>query len=75
MRRRHSPKEESLFKKRGKLMRRVVGDWSRPISRKRHPLDCGHPGCPTCHPDKLSGHEPTRQERIAELEFREDGDR
>lgn len=75
MRRRHTPKEEALLKRRWKLMRRVVGDWMRPISRKRHPLDCGQPRCPTCHFDKLGGHEPTRQERIAEFKSREDDGR
>jgi hypothetical protein len=76
MRRRHTTKEEALLKKWGKLMRWVFGKGSRrPISRKKHPLDCGQPGCATCHSDKIDGHEPTRQERIADLKSREDADR
>jgi hypothetical protein len=72
MRRRHSLGEESLFKKWKRLANVITGrHWTHPISRKRHPLDCGHARCPICHPHKLAGHESTRQERIADLRLKE----
>lgn len=74
MRRRHTPKEENLLKKWKKLIERVSPDWLRPISRKKHPLDCGQPGCPLCHSDKLDGRESTKQEKSADLKLQEQSD-
>jgi hypothetical protein len=71
MRRRHSLGEESLLKRWKRLADKIQGRWARPISRKMHPLDCGQARCPICHSEKLNGHEPTRQERIADLRLKE----
>jgi hypothetical protein len=71
MQRRHSLGEESLLKRWKRLAKLITGDWTLPISRKRHPLDCGQTRCPICHSVKLDGRQSTRQERIADLRMRE----
>jgi hypothetical protein len=71
MKRRHDPREVRLLVQWRKVRDRFFTEDTRPVSRKRHPLDCGHPGCWTCHSDKITGHTPHRQELIADLKFRE----
>ena len=39
--------------------------------RKKHPLNCGKPGCPTCKGHKLFGHQETRREKMSRLAMSE----
>ncbi len=40
--------------------------------RKRDAYDCGNTRCQLCHGDKFPRREPTRQEQLAALRFREE---
>lgn len=42
--------------------------------RKRHPFACGNPRCGICHSYKFPKRELTRNEQIAELNFKEQVD-
>ena len=81
MKRRHTPQEMNLIEKRFKMEQEqrkrddpmgLRQSWNeikgRPefISRKRHPFDCGNARCGICSPHKLCGHQPTKQEIIAD---------
>lgn len=39
--------------------------------RNKHPLDCGHPKCHTCHSNKFPKREETRQELKSKLKLKE----
>lgn len=52
------PGEINALKRRERLMRpywRENPEAARPISRKRHPLDCGKAGCQCCKPSARFG--------------------
>lgn len=76
MRRRHTIQEEALLRRWKKEWDQYTGYlWGervdRPVSRKRHPLDCGNSRCGTCHQEKRFGHQKTRQEKKSDLYLRE----
>jgi hypothetical protein len=54
--RRHQAKR--IIKKRLAVIKQVSPDYKKVIEQphrmaKKHPLDCGNPGCPLCHMDKI----------------------